>query len=394
MRTPTNPLFTLSAFAVFVAATLFATTTVTVSSGDTLSEIAEANGVTVAELVAWNELDDADHIVVGQVLTLQTVVENEAGESARHVVTAGETLSIIAARYGASVAALVEANELADPDVIKAGQTLHIGGPPSSASTPAAADTPATGDTHTIAPGDTVFSIARRYGVSVDALVAANDLDDPDRIRSGATLTIPGDDTAAAQPAPEPEASPEPEPESTPEPEPENDPEPDAEPETTPEPEPTPEPEAEPEPEPAAPTPAPATPSPSGATGTLAGAFESWSLSYGVPQALVEAVTWHASDWQPSITSANGRVGIGQLTTAQVELIETRLLGLDLDPFDTSDGVRLVARYLRYLRDRTHSDREALIAYRMGLGAFIEQGATADAEAFADAVLVIRDQRS
>ena len=134
MRTPTNPLFTLSAFAVFVAATLFATTTVTVSSGDTLSEIAEANGVTVAELVAWNELDDADHIVVGQVLTLQAVVENSAGEPTRHVVTAGETLSIIAARYGASVAALVEANDLADPDVIKAGQTLHIGGPPSSAS--------------------------------------------------------------------------------------------------------------------------------------------------------------------------------------------------------------------------------------------------------------------
>ena len=115
MRTPTNPLFTLSAFAVFVAATLFATTTVTVSSGDTLSEIAEANGVTVAELVAWNELDDPDHIVVGQVLTLQAVVDNGAGEPTLHVVTAGETLSIIAARYGASVAALVEANELDDP---------------------------------------------------------------------------------------------------------------------------------------------------------------------------------------------------------------------------------------------------------------------------------------
>lgn len=378
MRTPTNPLFTLSAFAVFVAATLFATTTVTVSSGDTLSEIAEANGVTVAELVAWNELDDPDHIVVGQVLTLQAVVENSAGESTRHVVTAGETLSIIAARYGASVAALVEANELDDPDVIQAGQTLHIGGPPASApaSDTAPADaSAATGGSHTIAPGDTLFSIARRYGVSVDALVAANDLDDPDRIRSGATLTIPGADTttdvapATGDPEPSPTPTDEPEPEAEPEAEPTPAPERDA--------------DDEPEPEPA---PAPADPAPDGA-------FENWSRSYGVPQSLLEAVTWHASDWQPSITGDDGRIGIGQLMPEQVTLIETRLLGLDLDPFDTSDGVRLVARYLRYLRDRTHSDSEALMAYWMGLTAFLEQGANPEATAFAEAVLVIRDQR-
>ncbi|MEM8707882.1 MAG: LysM peptidoglycan-binding domain-containing protein [Actinomycetota bacterium] len=390
MRTPRNPFVTLISFAVFVAACLFATTTVTVSSGDTLSQLAEEHGVTVAELVAWNAIDDPDRIVVGQVLTLEP---SEGASSASvadvHVVTAGETLSIIAARYGASVAALVDANELADPDLIRAGETLRLTAPhPSTTDDPPATETHGT-TAHTVAPGETLFSIAIGHGVSVDALVDANDITDPDRIRAGVTLAIPSGESGS-DPEPEP-AEPAPEPA---EPEPEPDPAPEPADETVAEPEPTTESEAPDEPAPTTTTARPAPPTPgSGAAGPLATAFEQWSFSYGVSRDLVEAIAWHASDWQPSITGDDGRLGIGQLTPAQIELVETRLLGIGLDPLGTSDGIRLLARYLRYVVDRTHDDREALIAYRQGLTAYLNDGSTPDAEAFADAVLAIRDQR-
>lgn len=52
--------------------------------------------------------------------------------------------------------------------------------------------------THTVQKGETVYSIARRYGVSVDAIAAANGIKDPTKVQAGAVLTIPG---AAPSPA-------------------------------------------------------------------------------------------------------------------------------------------------------------------------------------------------
>ncbi|MGD8328868.1 MAG: M23 family metallopeptidase [Acidobacteriota bacterium] len=76
--------------------------------------------------------------------------------------------------------------------------------PPSAASqtagqpatTPAATPTPA-GRMHTVQPGDTLWSLARRYGVSVDDFVRANDLPDPNSLSVGERLLIPGNATDA-----------------------------------------------------------------------------------------------------------------------------------------------------------------------------------------------------
>lgn len=49
--------------------------------------------------------------------------------------------------------------------------------------------------THTVAPGETLFSIARRYGTTVEALVRLNGLSDPNRIRAGQILRVrPGEE--------------------------------------------------------------------------------------------------------------------------------------------------------------------------------------------------------
>ena len=49
----------------------------------------------------------------------------------------------------------------------------------------------ASGRTHTVASGDTLGKIARRYGVTTEALMRANNLTNPDYVRAGQTLTIP-----------------------------------------------------------------------------------------------------------------------------------------------------------------------------------------------------------
>ena len=48
------------------------------------------------------------------------------------------------------------------------------------------------GSDYTVRLGDTLYSIARRYGTTVNAIMAANGLTNPDRIRSGQTLRMPG----------------------------------------------------------------------------------------------------------------------------------------------------------------------------------------------------------
>ncbi|MCX7856228.1 MAG: LysM peptidoglycan-binding domain-containing protein, partial [Anaerolineae bacterium] len=59
------------------------------------------------------------------------------------------------------------------------------GGPGETASTPPFQE-------HTVAPGETLFSIARRYGTTVDAIAHANGIADPSQIFSGQRLVIPG----------------------------------------------------------------------------------------------------------------------------------------------------------------------------------------------------------
>ncbi len=111
-------------------------------------------------------------------------VPPETGETV-HVVQWGETLSLIASRYGVTVEAIMAANSLSDPNLIYVGQRLII-------PTPGAPGGPAQGGRHVVAPGETLTSIAFRYGTTVGALVAANGLSNSDLIYVGQVLNVPG----------------------------------------------------------------------------------------------------------------------------------------------------------------------------------------------------------
>jgi len=94
-----------------------------VKSGDTLSAIALKFGVTVADLMAWNSITDANKIQVGQVL----IVKKPAGTTQiTYTVISGDTLSGIALKYDVTVAQLMSWNSITDPNKIFVGQKLTI----------------------------------------------------------------------------------------------------------------------------------------------------------------------------------------------------------------------------------------------------------------------------
>jgi len=101
-----------------------------------------------------------------------------------HVVQWGETLSLIADQYGVTLEAIMAANGLDDPNMIYVGQRLSI---------PGAGSRGGGCDYYTVQAGDTLTGIAWRYGTTANALTQANDLDS-DLIYVGQRLCVPGDD--------------------------------------------------------------------------------------------------------------------------------------------------------------------------------------------------------
>lgn len=107
-----------------------------------------------------------------------------------HVVGRGETLFSIAQRYGTSVDAICAANGIADPTRIYAGQRLTI-----PASNAAAASSAPAGAAHVVQAGENLFRIALRYGTTAQALAELNGIYNPGRVVAGQRLVIPGSAT-------------------------------------------------------------------------------------------------------------------------------------------------------------------------------------------------------
>lgn len=117
-----------------------------------------------------------------------------------HVVRWGENLTWIAGRYGTTVQAIMYANGISNPNRIYAGQRLLIPG----AAPPTMPPASSCGQVYTVRPGDTLSGIAYHLGISVHALVLANNIVNPNRIYAGQQLAIPGQSCMPHPPVPRP----------------------------------------------------------------------------------------------------------------------------------------------------------------------------------------------
>lgn len=130
-----------------------------------------------------------------------------------YVVQAGDTISSIASRFGFRTADVLAWNQLSWRSVIYPGQTLTLHAAAAPAPAPARAPAAAPAAAHTVVAGDTVFAIAKKYGSTVDAVLAANGLTRASVIYPGQHLAIaagtaapPAAVAAPAPPTPAPAA--------------------------------------------------------------------------------------------------------------------------------------------------------------------------------------------
>jgi N-acetylmuramoyl-L-alanine amidase len=238
-------------------------------------------------------------------------------------VSAGGTLSQIAHTYGTSVSALVAANRIANPNMVLAGTLVQIPAP--GANGTGAASPGST--TVAVAPGDSLWAIASRYGTTVASLVQANGITDPNHVTIGSHLVVPASSvttavSVAGQGSRLPAAL-----------------------------------LAHPDRLSMLPT------------------FRRWAGAYGVPTALLEAMCWWESGWQMGVISSTGAVGVGQLEPSTVRTLRVVLGDPTLSSTNLSDNIEMAAAYLHQLLVQTGGNQGlALAGYYQGLVSVRQHG--------------------
>ena len=174
-----------------------------VKSGETVGGLAKRYGVDAADIMASNPRLRSRTLRAGQLVIVPTagplaaevarqLAAPEASEGDFHRVRRGETLRLIARRYGVSQHQLQVWNRLGKGTRLRSGQRLRVSAPDVAVrSTSKARTKAAKGHSHVVRPGETLSGLARRYGVSVQALRAANGLPEDATLKRGARLKIP-----------------------------------------------------------------------------------------------------------------------------------------------------------------------------------------------------------
>jgi soluble lytic murein transglycosylase-like protein len=188
-----------------------------------------------------------------------------------------------------------------------------------------------------VKPGDTLSSIASRYGTTVSAIAFANGIRNANVVVIGKRLTIPGGQSASRGGGVLPAKL-----------------------------------RAHPE------------------RVALRPVFRWWASYYGVAPDLLQAIAWIESGWQTNVVSRTGAIGIGQLEPASVDFTRA-LIGIPLNPTVPNDNIRMSARLLRYLLDRTGNNVTlSVAAYYQGLRSVMNRVALPDTWLYVAAILAVR----
>jgi LysM repeat protein len=255
-----------------------------------------------------------------------------------HVVSSGESLSVIAGMYDVTVGQLVDVNDVADPDVIFPGQELHV---PGGGSSGRGGGSVAASSAYVVQAGDTLSGIAVRFDVSAADLQAANGIEDPDFIHVGQELSVPGSSPAAA----------------------------------------------------ARPASGGLSPANKPANPELEAAFDEIAAYHGVDAGLVKALAWVESGWQQHIVSPTGAVGVMQLMPGTTAWLEADMFGRDLDEGGSAyHNIQLGTAYLAILMRATGGNEKVAVgSYYQGHGntmSGVLYGETVD---YIGAVFAVRD---
>lgn len=137
-------------------------------------DVAQVSGsrVLLAGINSWINKADVEIISVSS-------APIQAPATSTYTVQSGDTLSSIAAKFGTNYQTLASLNGISNPNLIYVGQVLRVNGSASAGSI-----------YYTVRVGDNLSAIASRYGTSYQSIAALNDLDNPNLIYAGQTLKI------------------------------------------------------------------------------------------------------------------------------------------------------------------------------------------------------------
>ena len=169
----------------------------TVQPGDSMWLIARRFGVSLTALINANpHIPSPARIFPGDVLCVPGVAGRvpatcPPGFQDRYTVQPGDSMFLIARRFGIALAELINANpHITDPSQIFPGDVLCV--PPEPTGRIPAQCPPGFTRRYTVQPGDNMFAIARRFGVSLEALINANPhIANPTLIFPGDVLCVP-----------------------------------------------------------------------------------------------------------------------------------------------------------------------------------------------------------
>jgi LysM repeat protein len=108
-----------------------------------------------------------------------------------YTVQGGEWVYSIARKFGVDPQDIIDLNNLVDPFTLYPGDVIKIPSDGDTPVPPSGVDSPQSGTTYTVQLGDNVSTIASAFGVTAEALVAANNLTYPYTLYPGQVLTIP-----------------------------------------------------------------------------------------------------------------------------------------------------------------------------------------------------------
>jgi soluble lytic murein transglycosylase-like protein len=164
---------------------------------------------------------------------------------------------------------------------------------------------------HPVASGENLTGIARRYGTTIAAIVAANGIANPSYLRVGQRLSIPNAAASRGQPTP-------------------------------------------------------AMPAwmraAVAARDDIRVMISDEAGALGVPVAFALAIAWQESGWQPGVVSNAGAVGVMQLMPATADWIGASMLGSRVDLYDARSNVHAGVRLLQHYFDRYRGDRALVLA--------------------------------
>jgi murein DD-endopeptidase MepM/ murein hydrolase activator NlpD len=177
------------------------TSTITVRRHDTIQSLAKQEHMSVADIARLNHLKKPYRLKPGQTIKLpdqpgaaaasHAVAEPDEASAAPTVVTAGrrETLQSIADKHGVSVEALAKLNHIKKPYRIRRGQKIKL---PSRPAEERPVQSTANATSYRVQSGDTLYSLARRFGTDAKTLAELNGMEAGERLTVGRRIRLPG----------------------------------------------------------------------------------------------------------------------------------------------------------------------------------------------------------